>query len=119
MEPATGLPDLLRAVFVALVRQEGRQLSCRQLALLLVCHLEEGPHTLLGLAERLVTDKLTITQCIDRLVQLELVKRISNPEDRRGVLIDRTAAGHAFVAELQRIMATAAADLRHSLPHTR
>ena len=70
MDPAIGLPELLRAVFVALVRREGPDWSCRQLAVLLICYLEDGPHTVRDLTTRLAVEKSTITRTIDRLEQL-------------------------------------------------
>ena len=110
MIPVTHLPELLQAAIVALVRRDEPDLSCRHLAVLLICYLESEPHTVRDLETRLVAENHTLTRCLDRLVQYELVARIRDSNDRRIVLINRTPAGRAFVAELQRIMATAAAD---------
>jgi DNA-binding MarR family transcriptional regulator len=111
MKPLTQLPELLRATIIELVRREEKDLTCRQLAVLLICYLKDGPHTVRDLATQLAVAQPAITRAIDRLEQLALAKRSPSPSDLRSIIVDRTAAGHAFLAELRRVMATTAADL--------
>jgi DNA-binding MarR family transcriptional regulator len=106
----------MRDTIVGLVRRDGADLSARQLSVLLICFLEDGPHTVRGLAERLNVAKPAITRALDRLEQFDLVRRAPDPRDRRSVLVSRTAPGAAYVAYLRSLMQAAAkvhgADLR-------
>ena len=104
------LPAIMRDTIVGLVRRDGADLSARQLSVLLICFLEEGPHTVRGLAERLQVAKPAITRALDRLEQFDLVRRAADPRDRRSVLVSRTAQGAAFVAHLRSLMQTAARE---------
>ncbi len=105
---ANHLPAIMRDTIVGLVRRDGADLSARQLSVLLICFLEEGPHTVRGLAERLQVAKPAITRALDRLEQFDLVRRAPDPRDRRSVLVSRTAQGAAFIAHLRSLMQTAA-----------
>ncbi len=98
----------MRDTIVGLVRQDGVDLSARQLAILLVCYLEDGPHRMHALADRLDVGRPAITRCVDRLVRLNLADRIMDPADRRSLFVTRTPAGVAYVAAL-RALAQAAA----------
>ncbi len=113
---ANRLPAVMRDTIVGLVRRDGADLSARQLSVLLICFLEDGPHTVRGLAERLNVAKPAITRALDRLEQFDLVRRAPDPRDRRSVLVSRTAPGAAYVAYLRSLMQAAAkvhgADLR-------
>ena len=102
------LPAIFRDTMVALVRRDGADLSARQLSVLLICGLEEGPHTVRGLAERLNVAKPAITRALDRLEQFDLVRRVPDPRDRRSVLIARTAPGAAYLAHIRSLMQAAA-----------
>ena len=105
---ANRLPAIIRETMVGLVRRDGADLSARQLSVLLICHLEDGPHTVRGLAERLDVAKPAITRAVDRLEQFNLVRRADDPRDRRSVLIARTAPGAAYVAHVRSLMQSAA-----------
>lgn len=98
---------VLRETIVALVRRAGPDLSARQLAVLLTVYLSEGPHTVRGLAAALNVSKPAITRALDRLGELDLARRKVDPSDRRSVLVERTANGMQFIAELRNIMAEA------------
>ena len=102
------LAALLRDTVVGLVRQDGVDLSARQLAVLLVCYLEDGPHTVRGLAERLDIAKPAVTRALDRLETAGLAARAPDPRDRRSVLVARTPTGAAYVATLRGLMQAAA-----------
>lgn len=102
------LPAIMRDTIVGLVRKDGADLSARQLSVLLICYLEDGPHTVRGLAERLNVAKPAITRALDRLEQFDLVRRAPDSRDRRSVLVSRTAVGAAYITNLRALMQSAA-----------
>lgn len=95
---------LLRDTVVALVRRDGADLSARQLGVFLTCYLNEGAHTVRGLAAGLNVSKPAITRALDRLGELDLARRKIDPTDRRSVLVQRTPRGAAFLRDLRGIM---------------
>jgi DNA-binding MarR family transcriptional regulator len=101
---------LLRDTVVALVRRDGADLSARQLGVFLSCYLNEGAHTVRGLAANLNVSKPAITRALDRLGELDLARRKVDPLDRRSVLVQRTPRGSAFLRDLRNIMLTASGD---------
>ncbi|MGC8475498.1 MAG: MarR family transcriptional regulator [Acetobacteraceae bacterium] len=101
------LMSVLRDTIVALVRKEGSDLSARQMAVLLTCYLEEGNHTVRGLAASLNVSKPAITRALDRLAEFDLARRKPDPTDRRSVLVSRTPKGSAYIRELRAIMTAA------------
>ena len=111
--PVQGTPDqfvgILRDTVVALVRRDGPDLSARQLGVFLTVYLGEGPHTVRGLAASLNVSKPAITRALDRLGELDLARRKTDPQDRRSVLVQRTVKGAALLREMRSIMGEAAA----------
>ncbi len=95
---------ILRETIVALVRDDGPDLSARQLAVLLTVYLSEGPHTVRGLASDLNVSKPAITRALDRLGELDLARRKVDPSDRRSVLVQRTPKGTTFLHGLRNVM---------------
>jgi hypothetical protein len=64
------LLEVLRNTIIGMVRREGRDLSARQFAvMMLISDLEGRPHTVRELALRLNVPKPSITRGIDRLVR--------------------------------------------------
>lgn len=98
------LPSILRDTVVSLVRREGPDLTARQLGVLLICYLEEGPHTVRGLAARLSVAKPAITRALDRLEEFQLARRLQDPRDRRSIVVARTAEGEAFMEHLHGLL---------------
>jgi DNA-binding MarR family transcriptional regulator len=98
---------LLRDTVIALVRRDGADLSARQLGVFLTCYLNEGGHTVRGLAAELNVSKPAITRALDRLGELDLARRKVDPMDRRSVLVQRTPKGSAFLRDLRTIMTEA------------
>lgn len=98
---------ILRDTIVSLVRRDGPDLSARQLGVFLTCYLQEGPHTVRGLAADLNVSKPAITRALDRLGELELARRKVDPADRRSVLVQKTVKGQAFLKDLRSIMGEA------------
>lgn len=91
--------DLWRRTILESVRQDGPDLSARQMALVLTVYLTPPPHTVRGLALMLNVSKPAITRALDRLSQYGLVKRKIDESDRRSVLVQRTVKGSVFLRE--------------------
>ena len=104
---ADQLVGILRDTVVALVRRDGPDLSARQLGVFLTCYLQDGAHTVRGLAADLNVSKPAITRALDRLGELDLARRKVDPMDRRSVLVQRTLKGAAFLRDLRSIMSDA------------
>jgi isocitrate dehydrogenase len=60
--------------------------------------LEDGLHTVRGLAARLGVSKPVVTRALNSLSGIDLVKRRIDERDRRSVFIDLTAEGEAFLS---------------------
>jgi DNA-binding MarR family transcriptional regulator len=110
MDPFTRLPELLRETILGLVRTEESDLTARQLAVLLVCYLDEGPHTVRGLATQLDVARTVITRALDRLELDDLAKRRPDPTDRRSIVVAHTTAGRVFMTELRALMKSASKE---------
>ncbi|QDH15723.1 MarR family transcriptional regulator [Oecophyllibacter saccharovorans] len=95
---------LLRDTITAIVRGDGADLSARQLGVFLTCYLQDGAHTVRGLAQALNVSKPAITRALDRLGELDLARRKVDPLDRRSVLVQRTLRGAAYLRELRTVM---------------
>lgn len=113
---ADQLVAILRDTIVALVRRDGPDLSARQLGVFLTCYLQDGAHTVRGLAADLNVSKPAITRALDRLGELDLARRKVDPMDRRSVLVQRTLKGTAFLRDLRSIMTEAVTTSKKSVP---
>ena len=102
--------ELWRAATVAGVRADTPDLSSRQMAVLLTVYLRPPPHTVRGLAEALNVSKPAITRALDRLGELGLVRRKTDEEDRRSVLVNRTVKGSVFLTEFAERVTKAARE---------
>jgi DNA-binding MarR family transcriptional regulator len=109
---ADQLVGTLRDTIVSLVRRDGPDLSARQLGVFLTSYLQDGAHTVRGLAAELNVSKPAITRALDRLGELDLARRKVDPMDRRSVLVQRTLKGAAFLRDLRGIMTEAAVTAR-------
>jgi DNA-binding MarR family transcriptional regulator len=101
---------VLHGTLLALVRRDGRDLTARQLTAFLTVYTDETTHTVSSLAELLRISRPGVTRIMDRLVQFDLVSREEDREDRRRVLVRRTARGAAFFRELVDISRSVAAE---------
>lgn len=108
------LVTTLRDTIVSMVRRDGPDLSARQLGVFLTCYLQEGAHTVRGLAADLNVSKPAITRALDRLGELDLARRKVDPMDRRSILVQRTLKGAAYLRELRSIMSEASTVSRKS-----
>ncbi len=112
-EVSDGLAGILRTAIVELVRRS-HALICRLASsgVFLTCYLETEAQTVRGLAAKLGVSKPAITRPLDRLSEFDLVRRKTDPLDRRSVLVQRTATGMAFLREMRTILRDAASTLR-------
>ena len=94
-----------------LVRDGERDLTQRQMAVLLTVYLEPPPHTVRGLAEKLAVTKPVITRALDTMGRLGLVSRRRDDTDRRNVLVHRTVEGALAVERLGDAIQTRHRDL--------
>ena len=101
--------DIWRRAILGSVRADAPDLSARQMALLLSVYLTPPPHTVRGLAGLLKVSKPAITRAVNRLSELGLVRRKTDAEDRRSVLIQRTVRGSVFLREFGELIVAAAA----------
>lgn len=92
--------NIWRKVLVEGVRSESPDLSARQLALMLTVYLQDGDHTVRGLAGVLNISKPAISRALDRLSTLQFIKRCRDEKDKRNVLVERTLEGSAFLTQL-------------------
>ncbi len=103
------LPNILRETLAALIRREDTDLTSRQFAIFLICYIEEGPHTVRGLAERTHLPKPAVSRVLDRLGALGLTRRGADPRDKRSVLVACTADGFTFLKVVRGVLGAAAA----------
>jgi DNA-binding MarR family transcriptional regulator len=124
--PASGLPSRLRLVVTRLarrLRQQGETAaSPTQLAVLATVE-RDGPLTLGDLAAVERVQPPTITAAVGRLQDRGLVRRRTDPVDRRIALVEVTAQGRRLLDEsrsrktayLERRLAALSADERDTL----
>jgi DNA-binding response OmpR family regulator len=99
--------DVFRQTIVALSRREGPDLTARQLGMLLICYLENDAQTVRGLAGKLNVSTPAIIRALDRLVVLNLVRRGKDSLYRRGIVVERTITGAAFIHDFNKVAAEA------------
>jgi DNA-binding MarR family transcriptional regulator len=117
-DPVEQSVDVFRRTIVALVRRDGPDLSARQLGVFLTCYLENEAQTVRGLAVNLDVAKPAISRALDRLSEFDLVRRKTDPLDRRSVLVQRTVRGSAFLRDLKKILINAGAEINR-VPQSR
>ncbi|WP_159014611.1 MarR family transcriptional regulator [Acidisoma sp. S159] len=107
-EPAESHPEngdealfQFRKSVLTMVRGSRRDLSLRQLAVILTCYTS-GLQTVRGLSAVLRVQKPVITRAIDVLIAHKMARRIPDPADGRSVLVELTYAGKTFCMSLGR-----------------
>lgn len=91
---------LWHQVGVALVQGDEKDLTQRQMAILLIVYLETPPHTVRGLASHLGVTKPVITRALDTMGKMKLVTRRRDEHDKRNVVISRTVEGALYLEKL-------------------
>ncbi|RYC09778.1 MarR family transcriptional regulator [Ciceribacter ferrooxidans] len=94
---ATEALCLWHRVTVQQVLQDNRDLTLRQMAILLQIYLVPPPHTVRGLAATLGVTKPVITRALDTMGEMGLVERVRDDRDRRNVIIKRTVGGALYL----------------------
>lgn len=94
-------------LFERLTAQQLKEDSCCQGVTLAQCHtileIEAlGQATTVEIAKRLGLDKSTLSRTIDGLVNIGLVKRSTNPNDRRFTLLSLTKNGQQTADQINR-----------------
>ena len=102
---------LLHDLNYAMVLDDDRDLSARQLTILLTVYLEPPPHTVRGLAAKLNVTKPVITRALDTMGRMELLQRRRDPTDRRNVVVQRTVKGALYVERLGDLVVAKAKEL--------
>jgi DNA-binding MarR family transcriptional regulator len=89
----------------------GKDLTERQLVILLTVYLETPPHTVRGLAARMDVTKPVITRALDSMGAMGLIARRRDEADKRNVVIQRTVDGALYVEQLGDMIIHRAAEL--------
>lgn len=87
------------STLVDYVRSGEPDLTNRQMALLMVVYLDEGPHTVRGLALALNVSKPVVTRALNRLGALGYLRRQRDDTDKRNIFVARTPKGAEFLDE--------------------
>lgn len=87
------------SALVDYVRSGEPDLTNRQMALLLIVYLENGPHTVRGLARSLNVSKPVVTRALNRLGSLGYLRRQRDDSDKRNIYVARTEEGANFLEE--------------------
>ena len=96
---------LWHQVGVALVQDGDKDLTQRQIAILLIVYLETPPHTVRGLAAHLDVTKPVITRALDTMGRMNLLSRRRDENDKRNVVISRTVEGALYLEKLADLIA--------------
>ena len=86
------------------VRADGPDLSMRQWSILLTVYLNPGPHTVRALARDLNVPKPAISRALDALSILGFIRRVRDPNDKRIVLVQKTAEGAIYLDQFARVV---------------
>lgn len=101
---ATDILANWREVMCDAVRADGPDLSMRQWSILLTVYLNPGPHTVRALSRDLNVPKPAISRALDALSILGFIKRVRDPNDKRIVLVQKTAEGAIYIDEFARLV---------------
>jgi len=91
--------NLWKETLIQVVRTDAPDLNNRQMALMLIVYLEEGPHMVRFLAERLGVSKPVISRALDHLGQLGLLKRKRDESDKRNLFVQKTDKGAVYLSD--------------------
>ena len=92
---------------VTMVRSDKPDLTDRQKAVLVKAYVDDRDQTVRGLAKYAQVSKPAITRALDRLAEFDLIRRKTDPLDRRSVIVQQTAAGRAYLREFGDILVLA------------
>jgi len=107
--PLEPLADWMRTL-IGYVQSARPDLTNRQMALLMLVYLSDGPHTVRGLAAKLKVSKPVVTRALNTLGALGYLRRQKDESDLRNIFVERTAAGTAFLEEFASLVEGAGED---------
>lgn len=107
--PLEALGDWMQTL-IGYVQSARPDLTNRQMALLMLVYLSDGPHTVRGLAARLKVSKPVVTRALNTLGALGYLRRQKDESDLRNIFVERTAAGTAFLEEFAGLVEGAGDD---------
>jgi DNA-binding MarR family transcriptional regulator len=81
----------------SMVRSDETDLTQRQQTVLLKVYLADDEQTVRGLAAFAGISKPAITRALDRLAEFDLIRRKTDPADRRSILVQQTGRGKAYL----------------------
>lgn len=110
--PSEGLSSWM-GTLIGYVQSARPDLTNRQMALLLVVYLTEGPHTVRGLASKLKVSKPVVTRALNTLGALGYLRRQKDESDLRNIFVERTPQGTAFLDEFERLIGKAEPRAKH------
>jgi DNA-binding MarR family transcriptional regulator len=100
VEPDTDdLVSWLRERVVVMLHSEGRDLSLRQLGVLLTIDKVGGPHTIKGVAKAMDVEAPRVARAADALEAYKLARRLPG-KDRRAARLEVTPNGRALCRRL-------------------
>jgi DNA-binding MarR family transcriptional regulator len=104
--------DVLRGTVIESVRHDPRDLTQRQMAVILSVYLSATPLTVRALSADLAIGKPAISRALDRLETLGLVRRMADLRDKRSIVVGRTVPGAVYLRELADRMVAAGSSAR-------
>jgi DNA-binding MarR family transcriptional regulator len=87
---------------IGYVRSGSPDLTNRQMALMMLVYLTNGPHTVRGLAARLNVSKPVVTRALNTLSGLGYLRRERDASDGRNIFVARTDNGARFLERFER-----------------
>ena len=106
--PSEHMLHTFRDTLLSEVRMDQPDLNLRQLAVLLVAYQTDELLTVRGLAKHLHIGKPAVTRALDRLEELDLIRRVPDLRDRRSVILGRTKVGMVMMVRVRAAAADAA-----------
>ncbi|GAB5389345.1 MAG: hypothetical protein Alpg2KO_23130 [Alphaproteobacteria bacterium] len=103
MPPSHSTADLARMLDLLLghLHRDGMDLTVRQMTILLIVFMQDGPHTVAALSRKLKVPKPAITRSVDRLEREGLVRKVKDKADKRIVHVTRTMTGVRLLLDMQ------------------
>ena len=95
---------------IGYVQSARPDLTNRQMALLMLVYLTDGPHTVRGLAAKLKVSKPVVTRALNTLGALGYLRRQKDESDLRNIFVERTQTGHTFLEEFAALIERAEKD---------
>jgi len=107
---STQILDLWHSALEESLKRDAPDLTLRQLAVLLTVYLTPQPHTVRGLAAALNVSKPAITRALDRLGTHDLLRRKTDEDDRRSILVQRMVKGSVYLSQFGDLIQSSLAD---------